>query len=831
MRSLLTQIGQDVRYAVRILAKNPGFTFVVVLTLALGIGANAAIFSLTDKVLLQSLPVQNPDQLAVLSAYDPKDGPDIQSTFSYAMYTDLRDRSDVFSGVICRGSAQMNVSYADQTERVRGELVSGNFFDVLGVRPWVGRLFNQEDDRVPSAHPVAVISYGFWERRFGKDPGIVGKTILVNEHPLTVLGVTPPNFYGISLSNSPDVRVPMMMTPVFNPLPPTRLQSRRHQWLNVMARRKPDVSTEQAQASLDVLYRQIRESEAQQLAPTVSTFNRERFLAGKIAVLPGEQGLQHLQVEMKTSLLLLLGATIAVLLILCANLANLMMARATVRAPETAVRLALGAGRFRLLRQWLTEGVVLSILGGAIGVAIALWIKAGLMRFIPADYRANLDTANDWRLYAFILVLAIVIGLAFSFVPAIQVARQAFVSGLRLETRSFTSGGRLFSFRSALILVQVALSLPLLVSAALMLRTLQNLRAIDTGFNKENVLFASVNPTLNGYTPERSMNFYNDLLARARALPGVTSASLASDTPISGGWDQLSLVVEGYTPREGERTSSEVTVVSSDYFKVLGIPLINGRDFNEQDRLGSPKVVILNEKMARHFFGTTDVLGKRIGLDEVPDMTIVGVVKNAQYTDMRRDLRRHFYIPTTQEKQLTNLALHVKTASEPQIVAESLRATLKTLDPHLPLYDIKTLSTEIDDSLTQERLVTWLSWAFGGLATLLTALGLYGVLTFSVARRTREIGIRVALGAQRRDVFRLIMIRGVVLVGVGVLLGLGASFAVARLMESLLFGVTPNNPLLLALVSVGLIFIALLACYIPARRATKVDPLEALRYE
>jgi predicted permease len=822
---------QDVRYSLRILLKNPGFTFIVVLTLALGIGANAAIFSLTDKVLLQSLPVQDPDRLVVLSAYDPKDGPDIDSSFSYAMYQDLRDRNDVFSGVLTRGGAQMNVSYADQNERVRGELVSGNFFDVLGVRPWAGRLFNQDDDRIPGAHPVVVLSYDFWDRRFGKDPGIVGKTILVNEHPLTVLGVTPPSFYGIDLSNAPDIRVPIMMTPVFNPLPPTRLQSRRHQWLSIMARLKPGVSQEQAQASLEVLYRQIRESEAQQLPPTVSTFDREDFLAGRIALLRGDQGLRHLQVEMRTSLLLLLGATCAVLLILCANLANLMMARATVRAPETAVRLALGAGRLRLARQWLTEGVVLSIMGGVLGVVIALWIKAGLMAFIPDDFRANLKTANDWRLYAFILGTAIVLGIAFSFAPAIQAARQAFGSGFRFESRSFTSAGRLFSFRSALILAQVALSLPLLVSAALMLKTLQNLRAVDTGFGKENVLFASVNPSLNGYSPERSMNFYNDLLLKTRALAGVTSASLASDTPISGGWDQLSLVVEGYTPREGERTSSDMTIVSSDYFKVLGIPLLNGRDFNEQDRLGSPKVVIVNEKMARHFFGGADVLGKRIGVDDVPDMTIVGVVKDAQYVDLRRNIRRHFYMPAMQEKRLTNMTLHVKTSTDPNVVAESLRAELKALDPHLPLYNIKTLSAEIDQSLIQERMVTWLSAAFGVLATLLTALGLYGVLTFSVARRTREIGIRVALGAQRRDVFRLIMIRGVVLVGVGVAVGLAASFAFSRLIGSLLFGVAPNNPLTLAVVSLGLIAIALLACYLPARRAMLVDPLEALRYE
>jgi predicted permease len=821
----------DIRYALRMLAKNPAFAGVVILTLALGIGANAAIFSMLDRVLLQSLPVTNPDQLAVLSTYDPKEDPGIDSSFSYPMYQDLRDRNSVFAGVIARAGAQLNVSYGDQTERVGGELVSGNFFEVLGVRPWAGRLFTQDDDRNPGAHPVAVLSYQFWESRFNKDPNLIGKTILVNEQPVTVLGVTPPTFYGVDLSSNPDVRVPMMMTPVFNPLPPTRMQSRRHQWLSVMARRKADVSPEQAQASLSVLYEQIREVEAQQLPSTVSAAGKERFLAQQIALVPGDQGLRHLQTEMRTSLWLLFGATCAVLLILCANLANLMMARATVRAQETSVRLALGAGRLRLLRQWLTEGVVLAVIGGAAGVFIAFWIKAGLMAFIPLDYRVNLGSSFDWRLFAFIFGVAILLGLAFSLAPAIQAARQVFAPGLRFESRSFTSAGKLLSVRSGLILVQVALSLPLLVSAALLLKTLQNLRAVDTGFSKENVLLASLNPALNGYSKERTAAFYDELLAKTRALPGVKFASLASDSPISGGWDRIGIVVEGYTPREGERMSCDATWVSRDYFKALEIPLVTGRDFDERDRTGAPKVVIVNEKMAKYFFGTTDVVGKRIGLDGVPDRTIIGVVKDAQYVNLRESVRRHFYIPATQEETLTGLTLHVKTSTDTSTVAEQLRAQLKALDSHLPLYNIKSLSTEIDESLVQDRLVTWLSAAFGLLATLLTALGLYGVLTFSVARRTREIGIRVALGAQRRDVFRLIMVRGVVLVVVGVAVGVAASIASSRLLSALLFGVRPNSVATLAAVSVGLIAVALLACYLPARRATKVDPLVALRYE
>lgn len=828
---MISETVNDVRYALRMFAKNPAFAGVVVLTLALGIGANAAIFSLLDKVLLQTLPVANPDQLTVL-AYHPKNGPpDIDGSFSYPMYQDLRDRNSVFSGVIARGGAQMNVTYGDQTERVRGELVSGNFFEVLGVRPWAGRLFTQDDDRAPGAHPVAVLSYAFWESRFNKDPDLIGKTIFVNEQPLTVLGVTPPGFYGVNLENNPDVRVPLTMTPVFNPLPPTRLQSRRHQWLSIMARRKADVTAEQAQASLDVLYRQLREFEAQQLPASVSAFDREQFLSVRIAAVPGDQGFRHLQRELRTSLLLLFGATCAVLLILCANLASLMMARATVRAQETAVRLALGAGRLRLLRQWLTEGVVLALIGGAVGVFVAVWFKAGLMAFIPPDYRQNLSATFEWRLYAFIIGVSVLLGFAFSLAPAIQAARQVLSPGLQLESRSFTSGGKLLSMRSGLILVQVALSLPLLVSAALLLRTLQNLRALDTGFGKENVLLASVNPSLNRYSKERTAAFYDELLKRTRALPGVKFASLASDSPISGGWDQNIIVVEGYTPREGERMSADYTHISNDYFKSLEVPFVQGRDFDQRDLAGAPKVVIVNEKLAKHFFGTTGVIGKHIGLDGVPDRMIVGVVKDAQYVNLRADIRRHFYVPATQVPALTNLTLHVKTATEPSVVAEQLRAELKNLDPHLPLYNIKTLATEIDQSLVQERMVTWLTAAFGTLATLLTALGLYGVLTFSVARRTREIGIRVALGAQRRDVFRLIMVRGVILVCVGIAIGLAASIASSRLLSSLLFGVKPNSVGTLVGVSAGLIAVALLACYLPARRATKVDPMVALRYE
>ena len=819
---------QDLRYAFRMLRKNPGFSCVVIATLALGIGANAAMFSLTDRVLLQRLPVTNPDQLAVLITRDPAESTDDDS-FSYPMYQDIRDRNNVFSGVIAVGGSQMNVSYGGENARVSAELVSGNFFEVLGVRPLVGRLLTQDDDRTPGAHPVAVISYAFWDKRFGKDPSIIGKTILANEHPLTVLGVTPPDFYGVFLEDAPDVWAPMMMTPVFNPLPPTRLVKRSHQWLSVMARRKDGVSTEQAQASLQVLYHQIRESEAQQQSYKPKAL--EKFLGRQISLRPGGHGIQTFQRELRTSLLLLFGATCVVLLILCANLANLMMARATVRAPETAVRLALGAGRVRLLRQWLTEGLLLSVLGGVAGLFVAMWIKAGLMLFIPETFRSNLNEPFGWRFAGFVILMSIAVGLLFSLAPAVQSARSASAPALQLETRSFTSTGRLLSLRSGLVLLQVALSLPLLIGAVLLLETLKNLRAVDTGFNKTNVLLASINPSLNGYSPEKSRNFFNELLSRTRALQGVTAASLATDSPLSGGWDMNGIVVEGYTPREGEKMSIDATYISSDYFKTLDIPFAAGRDFSDQDTIGSPKVAIINQRMADYFFSGQNPIGKRIGLSGTPDVTVVGVVKDAKYINLREPMRRHFYVPLMQEKNLLNLAVQIRTTGDPSSIISLVRKEVGDMDPHLPLYNVKTLAAEIDQSLIQERLVSWLTTSFGALATLLVVIGLYGVLSFSVVRRTREIGIRLALGAQRADVFVLVLKHGMILVLAGAAVGLGLSFALTRYMNSLLFGISPTNAITFFAAALALVTVALVACYIPARRATKVDPLVALRYE
>lgn len=820
----------DLRYALRMLRKKPGFTLVAVLTLALGIGANAAIFSLTDAVLLQSLPVKAPQRLIAILSYEPNSG-DVDNSFSYPMYQDLRDRNTVLSGVVARGGAQMSISYEGRNDRVVGELVSGNYFEVLGVRAWAGRLFTQDDDRTPGAHPVAVLSFGFWERRFGKDASIVGKTILVNEQPLTVIGVSPPGFYGLDLSSNADVRVPLMMTPIFNPVPKTRLTRRNHQWLSLMARRKDDVTLAQAQASLEILYRQIREGEAQQLRAGTSATDRQEFLARKMLLRDGSQGFQRLQREMKTPLLLLFGATCVVLLILCANLANLMLARDAVRDQEIAVRLALGAGRLRLLRQWLTEAILLSLLGAIAGVLVASWVRSALVSFMPPDYQTNLDMPLGGRFIGFTLVVSLIVGVTLGLAPALRAARGRSALALRGETRTFVSGGGLFSLRSGLILVQVGLSLPLLIVSALFLSSLKNLRGVNTGFARNNVLVATVNPTLNGYSQEKTQRFFRDLLVGLRSLPGVQAASLSTDSPISGGWDQLGLVIEGYHPREGERVNAQSSVVSTEYFRSLGISLVAGRDFTDQDVKGAPKVAIINERLAQQYFGDANPIGRKIGTDEVADTVIVGVVKDAQYLSMREPALRHFYQPMMQEPRLFDLTMHIKTTGEPTALIDLVRSQVAKLDSHLPLYEVKTLDTQIDQSLTQERLLTWLCTAFGVLATLLTALGLYGVLAFSVAQRTREIGIRVALGAQARDVFKLIIGQGMLLVSAGVILGLLMSFGLTRFIRSLLFGIAPTNATTFIVVSAGLALLALIACYLPARRATKVDPLEALRYE
>jgi predicted permease len=827
-------LSQDLRYASRMLVRSPGFTAVTVLTLALGIGANTGLFSLVNAVLLGNLPVRNPQELVVVKYTDSR-SQQAEEDFSYPMYQALRDKNTVFASVLTRSGVNFNASYGGQSERAVGELISGSYFETLGVQPFLGRLIGPEDDRTPGAHPVAVLSYGYWQRRFGSDPSIVGKNITLNDNPIRIIGITPAGFYGTEMARNPDIRVPMMMATVFRPVPANRLQNPRHRWMTVLARLKPDMTVPQAQASLDILYHQVLEAELRELGAGVNAHDRDRALASRIQLEAGNQGFAHLRVEMERPLLLMFSVTGIVLLVACANLANLLLARNAKRKQEISVRLAIGAGRGRLIRQWLTESLLLSVLGGCAGIVIAYWAKTALVGFLPAEFAANIRAPMDLRVLSFGFLASLGTGLLFGLAPALQLSQTGLSIALRNDAPSIASGERLFSLRSALIFAQVALSLPLLIGAGLFLHSLRNLRGVNTGFVKGNVFLANLNPAMNGYPQERIKALYDDLLARVRTMPGVRAASLTTASVISGGWDQEGVKVEGYQPGPDENMSPNAAVISPGYFATMGIPLVAGRDFTEQDTASRPKVVIINETMAHYFFGKKDPLGKKISTEEDPkapfDREIIGIVKDAKYVRLSEAPRRHFYAPMAQEPRLFDMTLQVRTADDPEKIGDLVRAQVHNLDANLPLYATTTLEIQIDDSLTQERLLTWLSSLFGLLATLLASIGLSGVVAFSVARRTREIGIRMALGAQPSDILRSVVSHMVVLVATGMAVGLAAAFALSRLLGSMLFEVRPADPLAFAGACVLLGGVAAFAAYLPAQRATRVDPVNALRYE
>ncbi len=827
-------LSQDLRYASRMLIKSPGFTTVTVLTLALGIGANTGLFSLVNSVLLGNLPVRNPQELVVVK-YTDSLSREANEDFSYPMYQSMRDKNSVFANVLSRSGLDFNASYGGQSERAVGEMVSGNYFETLGVQPFLGRLIGPEDDLTPGAHPVAVLSYGYWQRRFGSDPDVVGKDITLNNKSIRVIGITPPGFYGTEMARNPDIRVPMMMATVFRPVPANRLQNPRHHWMTILARRKPEVSVAQAQASLDILYHQILSAELQELGAGVNEHDKERALASRVQLDPGNQGFAHLRGEMERPLLLMFCVTGVVLLVACANLANLLLARNAKRKQEISVRLAIGAGRGRLIRQWLTESLLLSLLGGFAGIVVAYWAKTALLGFLPAGYSVNLHAPLDLRVLGFALLASIVTGLLFGLAPALQLSHTGLSIALRNDAPSIAAGERLFSLRSALIFLQVALSLPLLIGAGLFLHSLRNLRGVNTGFVRGNVFLATLNPAMNGYPQERIKFLYDDLLARVRTLPGVSAASLTTSSVISGGWDQEGVKVEGYQPGPDENMSPNAAVVSTGYFATMGIPFVAGRDFTEQDTASRSKVVIINETMAHYFFGAKDPLGKKITTDDDPkapfDREIIGVVKDAKYVRLSETPRRHFYAPLAQEPRLFDMTLQVRTSGDPEKIGDLVRGQVHDLDANLPLYATTTLEIQIDDSLTQERLLTWLSSLFGLLATLLASLGLSGVVAFSVARRTREIGIRMALGAQPGDILRNVVGHMAFLVIAGMAVGLAAAYGLSRLLGSMLFDVRSADPLAFAGACIVLGVIAGIAAYLPAQRATQVDPVVALRYE
>jgi predicted permease len=826
---------QDARYALRRLARAPGFAFVAVLTLALGIGANAAIFTLLDQVLLRPLPVLEPGRLVLLHGPGPRSGMNtanklLPTPLSYPMFVDFRDKGDAFSGVLAYYPLGLHVEAQGGTERIDAELVSGSYFEVLGLRPAAGRLLSRQDDVTPGGHPLAVLSHAYWTRRFGSEASVVGQVLLVNGTPLTVIGVAPRGYRGAELGGDPALFVPLamkaQMTPTWD-----RLQDRRAFWLTVMARLKPGMTREQATAASNVLYRQILEEEVKALEGRPESL-RKRFVEKRLELLPGSAGASGFREAAQAPLAILMGMVGLVLLIACANVANLLLAQASRRQKEIAVRLSIGASRTRLVRQLLVESLVLAVMGGLGGLLLGAWSSRLLVETVPdATARSVLSAEVDPRVLAFSGALCLLTALLTGLVPAIQATRPSLVPALK-EGAAAVAGTGPGVLRKGLVVAQVSLSLLLLIGAGLLSRSLANLRAVDLGFAPDRLLSFAVNPSLNGYSEERKQALFEELRDALATLPEARAVAFAENPVIANSSSSSTISVDGYTAKEGEDMNPHLNSVGPGYFAAMQIPLLAGRDFDARDRAGAPLVAVVNESFARYFFGTESPLGRRFkfGRGEGPFVEIVGLVRDSK-TDNLRDSPRFLYLPFRQAEHQERMTYYVRARGDEGALAAGVRAAVARVDAALPVYELKTMWAQIDETAFPERLVAFLSSAFGVLATLLAALGLYGVMSLSVGQRNRELGVRMAMGATPRDILGLVLSEVARLLALGVGIGLPAGLGAAHLLRAQLFGLSPYDPATLGLVVLALAAAALLAGYAPAARAARIDPMASLRCE
>lgn len=831
---------QDLRYAARTLRKSPVFTAVAILSLAFGIGANTAIFTLVDQVLLRLLPVSNPEQLVMLHGVGDHVGSNNgRYKLSYPMYEDFRDHNQVFSGMLCRWTGDFSISAEGKTDQVHGELVSGTYFPVLGVGAALGRVFTPDDDKVRGGEPYAVISYRYWISRYAGNPDVIGRRLLVNGYPLTIVGVSQAGFDGLEPGASYDIRVPIMMKEQVDPVLWSfhyNFTERRARWVNVIGRLKPGTTQTQAQAALQPYFHQMLEMEVQQqafskTAPEV----RQRFLRMWIEVIPAAKGDSGLRRQFSSALLVLMAIVGLVLLIACANVANLLIARATARQKEIAVRLAIGASRARIVTQLLIESLALALSGGVAGLVLAVWIDKALIAFLPTgESAATITTSPDWRILTFNFAVALATGVIFGLVPALQATRPDLAGSLKDQAGSI-AGGASVLLRKSLVAAQVTLSLLLLIGAGLFIRSLQNLKTLDPGFQTSNLVEFMADPVRSGYKPERSLDFYRQLRDNLDAIPGVEASSFAAVPVLTGDeWDS-SIMIEGFATKPTETPEAHNQYIAPDYFKSLHIPLLAGRDFRPTDAKDTPKVCIVNEKFARRFFKDGLAVGRHVGFGGDPgtklDIEIVGVARDTKYESMRDEVPLEVYQPYTQMNFVLGMVAYVRTARQPEQTFSSIRQVVNRLDANVPVTDLKTLETQQEESLLTERLVATLSTAFGALATLLAAIGLYGVMAYMVALRTREIGLRMALGAETGDVVWLVMKEVLLLASIGVAIGLPAAYALTRFTKSQLYGIEPNDAFTLAIATAGIALVAIASGYIPARRATRIDPMRALRWE
>lgn len=816
----MTGILQDIRYGVRMLQKNPGFTTIALLTLMLGIGGNATVFSWIRGTLLHPIPaVPQASRLVVLETVLPT------GEFHTSSYLDFRDYSaqnQVFSGVIGFELVPVNMSWSGHTqdERVWGEIVTENTFQVLGVRAELGRLFRPSDNRGPGSDPYVILSNGFWKSHFDSDPNIVGRSLSINLHSFTVIGVAPPNFQGTIVGVAPDYWVPMMMQPVV--LPGEDLQWRGPTFVHLMARLKPSVTLAQARANVSAIAQHLSQEYPQYLHGITMAVN---------PVWKAHYGVQDLLL----GALVALGAiAVLVLLIACANIANLLLARATSRQREIAIRSAVGAGRARLLRQFFIENLLLALAGGAGGILVSWWSVSLLSDFLPGGYLpVNLQVGVDSEVVAFTVAISILAAVIFGVAPAWRSSSPKLVQSLKESGRTSSSGAPHGRLRSALVVSEVVLAIVLLVAAGLLVRTSKNVQTASPGFNPHHVLLAALDLRANGYTNATSHAFYDQLLRRIRSLPGVQSASMEQYVPLwFYGMGQTTLArnsIENYTPSPNELLRIDFNIIGPNYFSLMQIPVLSGRQFTEQDREGAPPVIIVNQTMARHFWPGQDALGQHIHVWGAT-RTVIGVVRDIKYHTMTEQPESFMYFPTLQEGQ-TDTNVLIRTAGAPGALLSAVRAAVKSVNPSVMVLQAGSLSGILYVSFFSYRTAATLSAVLGALGLLLATLGIYGVLAYSVSQRTHEIGVRMALGAQRRDILRLVFAQGGKLVLTGIVLGLLFSFGATRFMSSMLFGVSATDPLTFFGVSLLIILVAFAASYIPARRAMRLDPNEALRYE
>ena len=834
----MTSLVRDLRFALRAIRRSPLFASVAIFSLALGIGANTAIFTLMDQLMLRLLPVKRPEQLVMLYQQGAHNGSNMgYRMHSYPMYQDFQQKAAPLAEVLCRRLISASLSVENQTERVETELVSGNYFTMLGVPAAIGRVFSSEqDDRVYQGHPVVVLSYDYWVSRFAQDPNVVGKKIRVNDYPMTIVGVSAAGFAGFDPAQSPQIRVPILMKPAMLP-EWTWLQpdDRRSRWVQVFARLKPGYTAESAQAPLQGLFHQLREYETTlPAARTWSAYSRAQFMRGTIHIEPAANGSSDMRNNFSTALIVLMCMVGLVLLIACANVANLLIARAFARQKEIAVRLSLGASRGQLMRQLLVESMLLSLAGGAAGIVLAIAMTRGLLAMVPVEGNPLLLSARpDLRILLFTLGLTFLTGIVFGLLPALRASRPDLWSTLKDAVGSIAGGGGSLLLRKGLVTAQVALSFLLLFGAGLFVRSLQNLKAKDTGFRDlDNLVTFQISPALNGYDAPRVVHFYNELLDRIRAVPGVRSAALAS-VPLLHGWEWDSTTsVEGHQAKDGEDLAAFMNSVSPHYFETLGTPILEGRDFDARDIKDNSRVAIVNQRFARHFFGDKSAVGRHLGRGGGPetklDTEIIGVAADSLYEGPREGVRRQVFVPNWGKN---SAAFYVRTGMVSAAAYAALRNEVKRLDASMPVYDVKTLAAQLDQTLMTERLIALLSAGFGLLATLLASVGLYGVMAFAVARRTKEMGLRMALGAQRGTVIWLVMKEVLLLLSLGLLVGIPATIGLARYVSNQLYGVKASDPWIGGVTIVVLVLVSGAAGLIPAHRASRIDPILALRYE